>query len=73
MLGKICNKGAKCNCRLAIIANILTTENYQITIHKQSRIKIIVVPSLLQYNNDIITIGENTKNYIRRCLDEYTD
>lgn len=72
-LDKICNKGAKCNCRLAIIANVLATENYKISIHKQNGIKIIVVPSLLRYNNDIITIDENARDYIRRCLDEYTD
>lgn len=72
-LDNIFNKGTKCDCRLAVIVNILSTENYKITTYKQNGIEIIVVPSLLRYNNDIITIDENSRDCIRRCLDEYTD
>ncbi|MDE6426226.1 MAG: hypothetical protein K2K89_08860, partial [Ruminococcus sp.] len=72
-LDKISGKAKKCNCKLAIIANALATESYKIIVHEENDIKILVVPSLLQYNNNIITIDENARDYIRRWLDEYTD
>lgn len=72
-LDKISDKAKKCDCRLAIIANALATEGYKMEVHKKNDIKILVVPSLLQYSNDIITVDENAKDYIRRCLNEYTD
>ncbi|MCM1506040.1 MAG: hypothetical protein NC177_02740 [Ruminococcus flavefaciens] len=72
-LEKISAKAEKCNCQLAIIANILATENYRIRLYNCNGKDIVVVPSLLQYNNDKVTIDINAVKKIRRCINEYTD
>ncbi|MDE5557839.1 MAG: hypothetical protein K2J32_09180, partial [Ruminococcus sp.] len=72
-LDKIFTKIKTCNCKLAIIANVLATEKHIIRLYEKNGVKVLVVPSLLQYNNDEITIDESAVNQIWRCLNEYTN
>lgn len=72
-LDKISAKAEKCDCRLAVIANVLATENYPIKKYNCNGIDILVVPSLLKYNNDEITVDTNAFSEIWRYINEYTD
>lgn len=72
-LEKISLKAERCSCKLAVIANIIADKKYKIRQYEKKGIRILVVPSLLQYVDSEITINEKAINEIRRCLDDYAD
>ncbi|MBD5159294.1 MAG: hypothetical protein HDT23_03505 [Ruminococcus sp.] len=72
-LDKIYLKSEKCDLKVAIIANVIAGKKYATKKYEKNGRKIIVIPSLLRYVDNEITVNEEAIYEIRRCSDEYTD
>ena len=70
---KIELKAQQCGCRCAVIANILTYENYQIQKFTQNGIDFLILPSLLNDKNQAISINQDALETVRRYIHEYSD
>ena len=73
MLDKIARKAATCDCKCAIIANIIAEPRWEVSDTTVGGVRIITIPSLVVDDNGNMVDNIKAMNSIRECISEYKD